>query len=62
MTASAYDFDVKGTKVNIGGYAKLMLVYDLDGNVETGPFDRDLAGAYDSSLDDNPLADKTISE
>lgn len=32
--ASAVEFDVKGTSVNLGGYIKLMALYDIDGNVD----------------------------
>ena len=31
--ASAVEFDVKGTKVNLGGYIKLSANYDIDGTV-----------------------------
>ncbi len=32
-TASAVEFDVKGTKVNLGGYVKLSANYDINGTV-----------------------------
>ncbi|MGD9364911.1 MAG: DcaP family trimeric outer membrane transporter [Desulfobacteraceae bacterium] len=53
--AAAIDFDVEGTKVTVGGYLKLMMIYDTDGTVDTGPFDGDLAGGYDPFLDGDPL-------
>ena len=55
--ASAVDFDVKGTKVTLGGYLKLMTIYDIDGTVKTGPFKGDLAGGYDPPLDGTGLDD-----
>ena len=33
-TASAVEFDVKGTTVTLGGYIKAMALYDIDGNVD----------------------------
>jgi len=56
--AGAVDFDVKGTNVTVGGYLKLMMIYDIDGTVDTGPFDGDLIGGYDPPLDGSPSADK----
>ncbi len=55
--ASAVDFDVKDTKVTLGGYAKLMMIYDIDGTVKAGPFKGDIAGGYDPPLDGTALAD-----
>ncbi len=55
--ASAVEFDVKDTKVTLGGYLKLMMIYDIDGTVETGPFRGDLAGGYDPPLDGAALDD-----
>jgi len=56
--AAAVDFDVKGTNVTVGGYLKLMMIYDTDGSVDTGPFDGDLVGGYDPPLDGSPNAEK----
>jgi hypothetical protein len=56
--AAAVTFDAKGTEVTLGGYLKLMMIYDSDGTVDTGPFDGDLAGGYDPPLDGTPNADK----
>jgi hypothetical protein len=53
----AVDFDVKDTKVTLGGYLKLMMIYDIDGTVETGPFRGDLAGGYDPPIDGSSLDD-----
>ena len=55
--ATAVEFDVKDTKVTLGGYLKLMMIYDIDGTVKTGPFKGDLAGGYDPPLDGSSLAD-----
>jgi hypothetical protein len=49
--ALAVEFDVKDTKVTIGGYAKLMMIYDTDGTVKSGPYKGDIAGGYDPPLD-----------
>ncbi len=56
--ASAVDFDVKDTKVTLGGYLKLMMIYDVDGTAVNGPFDGDLAGGYDAPLDGGKDADR----
>ncbi|MFH1152927.1 MAG: DcaP family trimeric outer membrane transporter [Pseudomonadota bacterium] len=56
--AAAFDFDVKGTDVSVGGYLKLMMIYDTGGRVDTGPFDGDLVGGYDPPLDGTPNDDK----
>jgi hypothetical protein len=56
--ASAVDFDAKDTKVTLGGYAKMMMIYDTDGSVDTGPFNGDLAGGYDPPLDGSSTDDK----
>ena len=53
----AVEFDVKDTKVNLGGYVKLMMIYDIDGTVKTGPFKGDIAGGYDAPLDGSSLAE-----
>lgn len=58
--ASAYavEFDVNGTDVNIGGYAKLMMIYDTGGKVRSGPYEGDVIAAYDIPLDGTATADK----
>ncbi|QYK01373.1 DcaP family trimeric outer membrane transporter [Shewanella psychrotolerans] len=56
--ASAFDFDVEGTKVSIGGYAKLMLTYDTDGTINA-PYNGDLYNAYGTPLDGSKYADST---
>ena len=55
--ASAVEFDVQGTKVTLGGYIKLMAIYD-DALVETGPYKGDLLAAYDVPLDGTANADE----
>ena len=57
--ALAVEFDVKDTKVTIGGYAKLMMIYDTDGTVKDGPYKGDIAGGYDPPLDGSTYADKS---
>lgn len=50
----AFTFDVKGTEVNIGGYAKAMLIYDI-GNVNdrtNSPYQGDIFNPYAVVLDD----------
>jgi hypothetical protein len=54
----AFDLDVKDTKVTIGGYLKLMMIYDVNGTTDAGPFDGDLAGGYDAPLDGSSSADQ----
>ncbi len=54
----AAEFDLKGTDVSIGGYAKLMMIYDTGGKVRTGPYEGDVIAAYDIPLDGSPTADK----
>ncbi len=51
--AAAIDFDVKDTKVTVGGYLKLMMIYDTDGFIDSkaNPFNGDLIGGYDPPLD-----------
>ena len=51
--ALAVEFDVKDTKVTVGGYLKLMAIYDTDGYIDSSahPFDGDLIGGYDPPLD-----------
>jgi len=55
--ASAIDFDVKGTKVTLGGYLKLMAIYDIDGYIDSKahPFNGDLMGGYDPPLDNTVI-------
>jgi len=51
--AAAIEFDVKDTKVTVGGYLKLMMIYDSDGYIDSKahPFNGDLMGGYDPPLD-----------
>lgn len=57
LPAHAIDFDVKDTKVTIGGYAKFMMIYDTDGKVESGPFEGDLIDPYGIPTDGSTNAD-----
>ena len=59
-SASALEFDVQGTKVNIGGYLKLMANYDINGTVNSGnhPTDGDILNAYDAPLDGSTYEDE----
>ncbi len=50
-SAHAVEFDVKGTNVDIGGYAKMMMIYDTGGKVRSGPYEGDVIAAYDIPLD-----------
>ncbi|WP_417760962.1 DcaP family trimeric outer membrane transporter [Shewanella sp.] len=54
--ANAFDFDVDGTKVSVGGYAKLMMNYDTDG-VHRAPQNGDLFGVYNIAVDGSPDAE-----
>jgi hypothetical protein len=56
--ALAVDFDVKDTNVTVGGYLKLMMIYDTDGYVDSSahPFNGDLMGGYDPPLDGTSIA------
>jgi hypothetical protein len=56
--ASAVEFDVKDTKVTVGGYLKLMMIYDTDGYIDSKahPFNGDLMGGYDPPLDGTAIA------
>jgi len=56
--ALAVDFDVKDTKVSVGGYLKLMMIYDTDGYIDSKahPFNGDLMGGYDPPLDGTDLS------
>lgn len=56
--AAAFDFDVNGTKATVGGYLKLMMIYDADGTTDVGPMDGDVAGGYDAPLDGTSAADQ----
>lgn len=60
MTCSsvlAFQFDVKDTKVTLGGYAKLMLTYDHDGTI-TAPYNGDLYSIYLTPIDGSRNAEK----
>ncbi|GGY95746.1 DcaP family trimeric outer membrane transporter [Shewanella fodinae] len=57
-SASAMDFDVNGTKLTFGGYAKMMVIYDTDGTV-TAPYNGDLYSVYSTPIDGTANADKT---
>ena len=48
--ALAVQFDVEGTKVDLGGYIKLLVNYD-DKTVDAGPYVGDILSAYDAPLD-----------
>jgi len=56
--AAAVDLDVKDTKVTVGGYLKLMMIYDTDGYIDSKahPFNGDLVGGYDPPLDGTEIA------
>ena len=56
--ALAVEFDVKDTKVTVGGYLKLMMIYDTDGYIDSKahPFNGDLMGGYDPPLDGTAIA------
>lgn len=56
MSAGAFDFDVQGTKVTLGGYAKLMMTYDTDGTV-TAPYNGDLYSIYGTPIDGSKYAE-----
>lgn len=59
--AWAIDFDVKNTKVTLGGYAKLMLNYDINGTLNNNtnhPTDGDIINAYDTPLDGTTYDDE----
>jgi hypothetical protein len=58
QTVAAFEFDVKGTKVKIGGYAKLMMIYDTDGRVDVGPTEGDCYSPYEIAIDGNPGAEE----
>ena len=55
----AFDFDVKGTKVTLGGAVKLYAMYDLNGNVKTSIPNGmgDEVNAYAVPLDGTTYAD-----
>jgi len=50
--------DIQGTDLNIGGYAKLMLIYDTNGTI-TAPYNGDLYSIYLTPIDGSPNADKS---
>jgi hypothetical protein len=56
--ALAVEFDVKDTKVTVGGYLKLMAIYDTDGYIDSSahPFNGDLIGGYDPPLEGTSIA------
>lgn len=59
--ASAFDLDVKDTKVTLGGYLKAMINYDINGTLNNNtnhPTDGDIINAYDTPLDGTPYADE----
>lgn len=59
--ASAFELDVKDTKVTLGGFLKLMINYDINGTLNNNPnhpTDGDIVNAYDSPLDGTPYADE----
>ncbi len=59
--ASAFELDVKDTKVTLGGYLKTMINYDIDGTLNNNanhPTDGDIINAYDVPLDGTKYADK----
>ena len=53
LAHAGLDFEVDGTKVQVGGYAKLMLTYDLDGT-HTVPYNGDLHSPYSVPMDGTP--------
>ncbi|WP_022666386.1 DcaP family trimeric outer membrane transporter [Desulfospira joergensenii] len=59
--ASAVEFDVKNTKVNLGGYIKLYGMYDIDGNVNDSIPNGmgDEVNAYGVPLDGDPHSDES---
>ncbi len=50
------DFDANGTRVQVGGYAKLMITYDLDGT-HVVPYNGDLHSPYSVPMDGTPNAE-----
>ncbi|MCL1089058.1 porin [Shewanella profunda] len=56
--ANAYDFEVNGTKLTVGGYAKLMMTYDHDGTV-TAPYNGDLYSVYSTPIDGTSNAESS---
>lgn len=54
--ANAFDFEVDGTKITIGGYAKLMMNYDTDGT-HTAPYNGDLFCHYSIPVDGTRYAE-----
>lgn len=56
-SAMAIQFDVQDTKVTLGGYAKMMLTYDVGGTV-TAPYNGDLYSIYGTPIDGSRNAEK----
>jgi len=56
-SAHAVEFNAKDTKVTLGGYLKLMTIFDANGTVEAGPTEGDMVNAYDTPLDGTTLSD-----
>ncbi|MBA2882924.1 hypothetical protein HNR65_003280 [Desulfosalsimonas propionicica] len=59
--ASAFSLEVKNTQVTLGGYAKLLGNYDINGTLNNNrdhPTDGDIINAYDTPLDGTYYADK----
>ncbi|BCV67944.1 hypothetical protein TUM17387_33030 [Shewanella carassii] len=54
--ALGYDFEIKDTKLNLGGFIKLTGMYDTDGTV-TAPSNGDLYSVYSTPLDGSPNAE-----
>lgn len=54
--ASAFNFDVKGTDVTIGGYIKATLAYDINNIFDNtnSPYQGDLFNVYSTVLDNDP--------
>lgn len=55
-SASAVEFQANDTKVTLGGYLKLMTIFDANGTVEAGPTEGDMVNAYDTPLDGTSLS------
>ncbi|QSX32989.1 porin [Shewanella avicenniae] len=54
--ANAFDFEVDGTKVTVGGYVKMMMNYDTSG-IHTAPYNGDLFCHYSIPVDGTRYAD-----
>ena len=53
----AVELDVKDSKVTIGGYIKLSMIYDTGGKVRSGPYEGDVIAAPDVPTEGSPNAD-----